>query len=333
VATIQMSWLGNCGQWGNQVFQYAFVRVYAKRHGIGYQVPPWAGQGFFGHSDPPVSALLPDRRERYGPAPYEERFGVPVPPKGQEYHNRNFIGWAQYHTSWYAPDKEFVQGLFRATPDTEAEHFPLMERLRSMGKTVVTIHIRRGDSGRLIFFFVPVVWYLQWLRDNWGRLDEPVLFLATETIAYKKWFAKYNVLTVEDLGVPLSDAPYPKYDYPYDAGRHRERQLTFFPDWYILQHSDVVVGSESTFSASAAWTGNIKEYWRPRLSLRGFEQCDPWNMHVSPREHLNDYPGIPGTQIDSNPEFAEFWKGFKTVHPSVPETDEMIQDWIDKETT
>lgn len=330
MTTIQMQSLGKTGQWGNQVFQYAFIRTYASRNGIRYEVPSWAGQSFFGLDDPPISRRLPDRREHYGPSRHEERFGNPIPPSSNEYHDRNFIGWAQYHTSWYAPDKPFLQDLFTATPLLATQHEPLVDKLRQIGNPIVSIHIRRGDSGRLIYFFVPIVWYLQWLETNWSRFSNPVLFLATETLDYKRWFSHYNVITADDLGVSFQGTPHDKYSYPYDIGQHRARQLTFFPDWYILQHSDIIIGSESTFSASAAWTSRVnREYWRPRLSLQGFEQCDPWNMDVSPREHLNDFPGIPGTQIDSNPSFLEYWKGFKTTHPSVPETDEMIQSWLD----
>jgi hypothetical protein len=330
MTTIQMQGLGTTGQWGNQVFQYAFVRTYAKRHGIRYEVPTWAGQAFFDLNDPPVSRPLPGRREQYGPSRHEERFGNPIPPADTEYHNKNFIGWAQYHTSWHAPDKPFIQDLFTATPEVTAQHNPLISNLRQHGTTIVSVHIRRGDSGRLIYFFVPITWYLQWLKDNWSRFESPVLYFAIEDLEHKKWFAKYSPVTMDDLGVELQPVPHKGYRYPYDTGSHRARQLTFFPDWYVLQNSDVVVGSESTFSASAAWTSRVnREYWRPRLSLQGFEQCDPWNMDVSPREHLDDFPGIPGTQIDSNPAFQEYWKGFKTTHPSVPETDSMIQSWID----
>lgn len=329
-ATIQMTGHGTSGQWGNQLYTYSFVRTYAKRFEINYELPPWAGQVFFGHKDPPITDILPDHRERYEPYPWEPCFGTPIPPKGTEYHDRNFIGWAQYHGSWYAPDKEFIQGLFKATPGVAGLHDPYIEKLRSMGDTIISLHLRRGDSGRMIYALTPVIWCLRWLKENWKRYSNPVLFLATESVELKRWFKQYGVVTAEDLGVQFTAHPPALYKYPYDIGDHRARQLTFFPDWYIMQHSDVVVGSESTFSASAAWLNpTIQEYWRPRLSLQGFEKCDLWNEHVSPREHLNDYPFIPGTQIDSNPAFAPHWKGFKPKYASVPETDDMISSWIE----
>lgn len=326
---ITMATFGNHGQWGNQVMQYAFLRSYAKRWGIGYQVPRWSGQFFFGHDDPQVSDTLPPSHERYRDVKHEP-FGIPIPP-GNEHIGKNFLGWAQYHGSYYLPDREFILSLFDTVEPTLSVVHPALEKLRSMGKTVVSIHLRRGDSGRLIFFYTPIAWCLQWLRENWARFDDPVLFLATETPSLRKWFTGYDVVLAEDLGIDFKGEPPPNYIYPYDVGEHRKRQLTFFPDWYLLQNSDVVLASESSFSYTAAWTSRvIKEYWRPRLSLRGFEQVDPWDSEVSPREHLDDFPGIPGTQIDTNEEFARYWTDFKATHPSVPENEEDIKALMEK---
>jgi len=326
---IQMRRFGTHGQWGNQVFQYAFLRTYARRHSIDYEMPPWAGQYFFGHVDPPITTHLPDAHEPSAPTAYTLPFGHPIPPSGPQYHNRNFLGWAQYHTSWYAPDKEFIQPLFCATPEIDGQHRPLLSELRGRGDTLISLHLRRGDSGRLMFFFTPIIWCLEWLHSNWSRFQNPVLFLAIEDASCKKWFSRWNAITIDDLHFPLRNEPYPHYIYPFDIADH-QRQLTFFPEWYIMQHSDVVVASESSFSVSAAWVNHcLKEFWRPRLSTQAFEQCDTWNMDASRREQLDDYPGIPGTQIDANPEFAIAWEGFKPKHRSTPETDDMIQHWLD----
>jgi hypothetical protein len=326
---ITMSGLGRLGQWGNQIFQYAFIRTYAKRHGIPYQCAPWAGQEFFGHEDPPVSVVLPDRNERRKPYPNEPEFGFPLPPEGPEFHGSNFTGWAQYHTSWYAPDKDFIQGLFRPTAETAFVYSPLLNRVKTPDSTLVVLHLRRGDAGRMIYFLTPILWCLEWLDTNWGRFNNPIFYLATEDVSLKPWFADYGVRTADDLGVAMRAISPRHYEYPWDKTGKFARQMTFFPDWYVMQNADVVVAAESTFGVSAAWTNTcIKEFWRPRLSLRGFEQCDPWDMDVSPREHLDDYPDIPGVQIDSNPDFASHWRNYKPRHPSVPETRQSILEWL-----
>jgi len=326
---ITMSRLGTHGQFGNQVFQYAFIRTYARRHAISYQLPPWVGQYLFGHRDPPLTLKFDPSIERLGPSRHELGYGMPIPPGG-EHVGRDWSGWGQYHTSWYRPDKDFIQSLFQIQEVLRPPLQAAWQNLRSRGKTIVGLHLRRGDSGRAIFFFTPIVWCLRWLRENWPRLDEPVLFLATESLELKRFFAAYHVLTVEDLGIELKPEVPPAYVYPHRVGRDRVRQLDFLPDWWLLQQCPIVLASESTFSFSAAWTGTAcREFWRPRLLLRGFERLDPWDTETSPREHLDDFPGIPGTQIDSNLEFPEAWKEFRPTYPSVPEDEAEIAKWME----
>ena len=322
---ISMKKLGIHGQFGNQIIQYAFIRTYAMRCGLDYRLAKWCGQYLFGHEDPPIDEKLPDWHESREPAQPDAIYGKPIPPVGDECAGRDVHGWFQYHTSWYAPDKPFIQSLFVPVSPARQRVVDTMARLRERGRTVVSIHLRRGDSGRLIFFFTPVVWCLKWLHQNWERFDEPVLFLATEDSSWAKYFHHYRPVLAEDLGIDYVHEAPDHYIYPYGRNYTDPRQLDFFPDWYVLQNSDVVVASDSTFSVSAAWTSTtIKEFWRPRLSLRGFEQCDPWDMDVVTREHLDNFPGIPGTQLDEN---SRFWGAWRPKHPSVPETVEEIARW------
>lgn len=328
MALITMSRLGTAGQWGNNIFQYAFIRVYARRHNLSYQIPVWAGRHFFGLHDPPITVKLPPSVERLGPCRHQMHYGVPIAP-GPEHIDHDWLGWGQYHTNWYAPDKPFIQELFQVTEEAKAPLEATWKELSGRGRTVIGLHLRRGDSGRLIFFFTPIVWCLKWLRENWPRFTRPVLFLATEDLTLKRYFEGYGVVTVEDLGIQLKPEVPPGYIYPHRVGHDRVRQLDFFPDWWLLQQCPVVVSSESTFSFTAAWTGTAcHEFWRPRLSLRRFERVDPWDTETSPREHLDDFRGIPGTQIDRNPEFPEAWSGFHPTYPSVPEDPVEIERWM-----
>lgn len=326
---ISMRRLGHHGQWGNQLIQYAFLRTYAKRHRIAYQVPPWAGQYFFGHNDPPITEQLPQQEEPYENVTHERCFGIPQPPRGREYVGHDFLGWAQYHTSWYASDRAFIQGLFEPVVAPERDRvLPALDRLRAGHRTIVGLHLRGGDAGRMIFFLTPITWCLKWLYHNWQRFDRPTLFLAVENLKLVKWFSGYHPVIAEDLGLVPSGPP-PNYTYPHTATAAHRRQMDFFPDWFLLQQSDVMLGAESTFSFSAAWFSRQNtEYWRPRLSTRQFHQEDPWNAPVSHREHLSDFPGIPGTQIDENLDYKDYWKGHKNAHPAVPESPQEIEKWM-----
>ncbi len=325
--TITMKRLGRFGQWGNQVVQYAFVRSYAMANGLTYQLPTWAGQYLFGFVDPPITYHFPPFTEAvvtHRPG----RIGVPIPPAAGELANRDFQGWGQYDTAYYQPHKQFIQRLYRAPVDPQRSRVATaLESLQSRGATLIGLHLRRGDSGRVIYPFTPIAWCLRWLHDNWKRFPCPVLFVATEDASLMDHFRGYDCCAAEDLGITFELREYPGYIYPFKIEPHKARMLDFFPDWYLLQHCDVVLASDSSFSMTAAWTSTIvRETWRPKLSLGGFERIDPWSMPFCNREHLDDFPGIPGTALDDNPGMG--WEGFTPTHKAVPEDPVIFTQWL-----
>lgn len=52
---LTMSSLGQLGRFGNQLFQYAFLRICARNSGARVECPPWIGQTLFGHKDALIS--------------------------------------------------------------------------------------------------------------------------------------------------------------------------------------------------------------------------------------------------------------------------------------
>ena len=46
-----MSTIGNNGRFANQLFQYAFLRIYAENHNLRIATSPWIGQTIFGHAE------------------------------------------------------------------------------------------------------------------------------------------------------------------------------------------------------------------------------------------------------------------------------------------
>ena len=66
---ISMSSLGDLGRFGNQLFQYAFLKICAKKSNARMECSPWIGQTLFGLEDAPISKRLPLAVEKsyYGP--------------------------------------------------------------------------------------------------------------------------------------------------------------------------------------------------------------------------------------------------------------------------
>jgi len=298
---ITMSCLGKMGRWGNQVFQYIFLRAYAKRYGLEYQCPRWIGQQLFGHNDPLLSETLPTYHERRQQSRHPGGLNECYPPEGDEVRGHDFLGYAQPNTQYYAPDKEFIQGLFQLDPAHELCGEPLA-KLRRRGRTIIGLHMRRGDTGRFIFYLTPNEWYLRWLDENWARFDNPVLFIASEDPDDAKDFAQYGPVTSANL-LSLDTKPYGIYNYLLpDMNSPTPTKMDWFPDWYFLTQCDVLAIGNSTFGFTAAMMARgLQECWRSRLSTQAFERIDPWDCLPLVREDLRDFPGIPGTWYDDNP--------------------------------
>ncbi|OAI45686.1 hypothetical protein AYO44_12510 [Planctomycetaceae bacterium SCGC AG-212-F19] len=280
-----MSQLGEMGRFGNQLVQYAFLKTYARTHDLEMQVPPWIGNQLFGCSDPPIRKHLPSFRDPCLDEPH--RVGIPF--MEEPLCNTDVLGYFQYHTAYYAPHRDYIRSLFRPLPAVAKQLQPAVERLRGKGRTVVALHIRRGDYGYRYFYLTPTSWYLEWLAARWATFAEPVLLIVSDDLdAVVPDFASYKPVIVRDLHVSLPQAPY-------------------FVDFYLLTQADVLAIPNSTFSFVAAMLNE-----RLRLAVRSllsdplehppFRAFDPWNAEFLDRSaHVANYPNIPGISRPADP--------------------------------
>jgi len=258
---VTMSTLGEKGRFGNQIFQYAFLKIYAQVFNMRVETPVWAGQYLFGYNDPPISRKLPvisELRQKN----LQKIFTEPTP----RYKNVDFSGNFQFHTSSFAPYKEYFQSLFIPVPEIKAEMDTGLANLFSRGKTIIGLHIRRGDynyykgTNKQVFFFIaPTAWYKNWLSSIWSIVPDPVLFIASDEIdAAASEFSEYHPVTVQDLYSSLPD------NY-------------FYSDFYLLSQCDMLAISNSTFSFAASMLNNkAKSFLRPVLHLKRLIPYDPW---------------------------------------------------------
>jgi FkbM family methyltransferase len=264
--TIAMSSLGINGRFGNQFFQYAFLKSYAREHDLAVETSEWIGQFLFGTQDAQISQRRPVILEQTNRL---DQALIPVAPL--PYKNVDFWGYFQFHSRYYAPHKDYLQSLFKPAPEVEIRLRAGLNQLRANGQTLVGLHLRRGDYGSSIFPIAPNSWYLEWLRGFWETLEQPVLFIASDqpekVIAD---FAAYHPITVADLGIELPEAE-------------------FYPDFYLLSQCDAVAISNSSFSYAACWLNEkAKFFCRPDFSAEKLIPFDPWNSDLWPQEIDNN---------------------------------------------
>jgi len=285
---LTMSCLGQLGRFGNQLFQYAFLRICAENSGSRVECPSWIGQTLFGHKDAPISQRLPPVIERLDVGeslfdiipefiPYLEKIADAkssrVGSEALEHGITNFDIWGffQFHTRLLAPYKEYFRSLLEPVRELKSPLEDGLNILRSKGKTIVGIHIRRGDYitepqvGFTLLF--PAKWYCEWLDGIWNELDNPVLFLCSDDLdSILPDFLKFAPVTWKDLEVKLPESM-------------KDLNIDFYIDFFIFSKCDVVCISNSNFSFVACMLNEHgKIFVRPHWDFSTkFTVFDPWN--------------------------------------------------------
>ena len=285
---LTMSSMGQLGRFGNQLFQYAFLRICAEKSGAKVECPAWIGQTFFGHNDAPISKRLPPAVEYKDVGdilfdvipefiPYLEklanakssRISTEVLETGLS--NVDIWGFFQFHTRYLQPHQQYFRSLFQPVSDLKSALEDGLSLLRSKGKTIIGIHIRRGDyitESRVGFTLVfPTKWYCEWLDQKWDELEEPILFLCSDDLDTVICdFDRFSPVTSKDLEVELPE-------------RLKDLDIEFYIDFFILSKCDVVVTSNSNFSFVACMLNErAKMFVRPHWDFSSkFELFDPWD--------------------------------------------------------
>ncbi|NUB27861.1 tetratricopeptide repeat protein [Azospirillum brasilense] len=255
---LSVSTLGHAGRFGNQLLQYGCLRVCAERNGMELETPDWIGRPLYGLDDPLPGPPLPSL--------HEEDCGVPALLDGRALAGaggHDVVGYFCGDTAPLAPHRERFRALFTPVGAVAERATAALDGLRARGRTLVAIHLRRGDFGRNDRFWIaPEGWYLDWLAGVWTVLDRPVLYLATDAPELADRFARYRPVLAGDLGAPLPGAE-------------------FFTDHWILSRADHVAVSNSSFSVTAALLNPaLRAALRPDRERARLVPFDPWNGPV-----------------------------------------------------
>lgn len=222
---IGMTSLGQNGRFGNQIFQYGFLRLLAERRGLRLELPDWLGRDLFRADEPLPGPPLPEMREDAAlmTAALEGRASVS---------DVDLWGFCQYHTACLRPYRAQWRDALAWRPAVAQLLDRHLSPVTGDGSTLVAIHIRRGDFGRGQFWIAPTSWYLSWLEELWPRLHRPRLYIASDDAGVVGDFAAYAPVTAADLP-------------PLPPG------LEFLPDFECLRRADHVAVSNSSFSIAA----------------------------------------------------------------------------------
>ncbi|MDB5105021.1 MAG: methyltransferase FkbM family [Fibrobacteres bacterium] len=254
-ACFTCSLLGIDGEFGNQIFQYAFMRIYSDKYGLRFETYDWIGKRLFGLKEARISRILPFILE----IEYCTEDPFALPPLELGVCDRDTQGYFQGNTRFLAPYKDGFRSMFKPIAAVESIMQEFMARVRVGGKTLVAIHLRRGSArtqGRMSGTGI----YLEWLRALWPTLDAPVLFLASDDLAgVRADLAEFNPITAEDVRMPFQKAD-------------------FYPDFFVLTQADYLAAGNSTYSFAASMLNSrARMFVRPDAAQTVLVPYDPWN--------------------------------------------------------
>lgn len=256
---IQMSTLGYNGRFGNQINQYAFLSLSARAQGLAIRTPNWIGRYLFNLQDAPILGARDSINETGIDIPASLAGLSPGAGKVSRLHDLDVWGYFGIRGDVLRPFREPFQLIFQPAPWISPFTDGVLDRLEKRGRTVIAIHVRRGDMvSHRDYWVAPEEWYLEHLSRIWDESDRPVLYLASDEPSMRHAFQKYSPVVDNDLAHPLPGAE-------------------FFTDWFVLTKAHHVCISNSTFSYTAALVNQrCSDFFRPSRVQSSLIRFDPW---------------------------------------------------------
>jgi len=226
---ISMNDLGIIGRFGHEIYYYLGLKLYAKKHNYRLEVTDWLGRYLFeGCNDSFISGIY-DTIDSGDPLFTKSIEGRCPPPKKKF----NLRGGC-FRMPQTVEDKNYLRKLLKLKLFWREKLDPCVANLRKHHKTLLTIHVRRGDYIKDGYYVPSSQLYLEWLATIWPSLDRPVLYIASdeaERVHVDFW--KFNPFIGKYFGnIFLFD--------------------DFLTDFYIMSQSDILVIGTSSFSRIAA---------------------------------------------------------------------------------
>jgi hypothetical protein len=256
---VSMSTLGSNGRFGNQLFQWAFLKLYALRSNCHVQSGRWIGNQIYDAYAAPSDPAL--RRQVFIEFTGIERtlWLMDEPPV-----NLDFQGFFQELPISWRRHKALFRLLFRPKPAISRPIDLWLAQNLPPESTTVGIHIRRGDylaydHQRIPWFRpIPLEWYRALLSRVWPTLERPSLILATDEASLVRDFHDYNPIV---LPAPLL----------------ADEAIQYFPDFHALSRCHLLTVTNSSFSRMAALQAHDSQRrFLPNMATGVFEPYDPW---------------------------------------------------------
>jgi hypothetical protein len=246
------------GRFANHLWQYLFLHLYGLRSCARIEIADWAGREMLDLDDPYPTAQHSNKLE-YGPG---DRGDIALWDESSPRINAEFFGYFQNVPHCWQPHRDYVRRLFALRTDWQHAVVQTIRRLE--GRTLIAIHIRRGDyldydpNLRPIFRIVPIEWYQRKLQELWPHLRDPILHVATDDPSLRPSFADLETVA-EHVFAPMMAIP------------------EHIRDFTMLRQSAIMLACNSSFSTMAALLADDRQRcYLPNFDTGRFDKYEPW---------------------------------------------------------
>ena len=276
---VQMSTLGTNGRFGNQIFQYFFLKLVEAKLGYDILTPPWLGNEFFNipHTKKTLECLNYIQFKNIFSAsdfPSLDLKRIEEFTKSVDLNAVDIVGYFQYHTQHLLEYQELFNQTFKIDPSLIERVEIALKPLKEEAQPLISIHFRAGDyldyekSGHHIFVPPSIDEITQKISQIYSQIKEraPVIYLASDDLTYaSSLLLSKNIphITSKDL----------------DFSESEENCLSL--DFILFTLADILLISNSSFSfAGAMLNKKAKYFFRPRLGDKKYVAFEPWNDFI-----------------------------------------------------
>jgi hypothetical protein len=276
-ALVQMSTLGRNGRFGNQIFQYFFLRTVQDKLGYEIRNPIWLGDKLFNleSNKELISSALPIDWGAVAQRTDTPELDLQRIDYLMSKHNTNSLdisGYFHYHTKNLRPYKNFFLSVFKINNSLISRIYERLDILNI--RCVIAVHVRATDyislekeSGGFGYAMSPnfdeIKLKLDELQDS---KEGAIVYLASDDLSYSS--KELNLLGIKHITC--------RDIFPEESAYE-----DLFTDFSLLSLANYILISNSSFSFSAAMLNqNAKLFFRPCIKTKKYLPFDPWNDFV-----------------------------------------------------
>lgn len=285
---VQIRWMNGLA---NSLFQYAFARIVAERHGLTltYDRRPVAGQEHLlspidyglitegreiSHVEPPAGTPLENLLHLVGRTPSRLILDPENEPVYGDYHK--FLACPLGGASWFLPYHHLYEDhrIYRSHLEAIRAWFPPVPRVNTED---LCVHVRLGDFANVPGRVVPAGAYVELLRS----LSFRRLYLVTDDPSDERYLAHFRRFD------PIVVSTEKRRSF------HDTNRATTLSDFNFLRGFDRIVIGNSTYGWWAAVLGqasrvHVYRRWKRDAVRADLPGGDPVNLGET------DYPGWEG---------------------------------------